>query len=52
MEGMKDQINKELDSFKDGIHAIKGGILDEIIFLYTLNSSTQEEDKENINVVS
>ena len=52
MENMKEEFQKELDALKYDLHSIKEEILNEIRVHHTLNSSTEEEDKENKNVES
>ena len=50
VEGMKEEFWKELDSLKYELHSIKEKILNEIRIHHTLESSTQEEVKENKDV--
>ena len=52
MESMNKEFKKELDALKYDIHSIKEEILNEIRVLHTLNSSTEEEVKENKDVDS
>ena len=50
VERMKNKFKQELNALKYDIHSIKGGILNEVKVLHTLNSYTQEGYKKNKNV--
>ena len=52
MERMKDEFRQELDALKHAFHSIKEEIFSERRVLHILNSSTQEEVKENKDVES
>lgn len=49
---MKDEFKQKLDALKYDLHSFKEDSLNETRVLHTLNSSTQEEDKDNKNVES
>lgn len=50
MEGRKDEFKQGLGSLKYDLDFIKEDILNEIMFLNVLNSSTREEDKNKQSV--